>query len=187
VALRLARERPAPLVVADLGTGSGAIALGLATELGSVEATVWACDESPDALAVAQANLAGIGRAAVNVRVAEGSWYDALPPGLRGRLGLVVSNPPYLAPGDPDVEPAVRRWEPAGALFSGEDGLDALRRIVGGAPTWLEPGGAVTCEIGARQGPAVARLAEDAGLVDVRIEPDLAGFDRFLLARRASS
>ncbi len=187
VTLRLARELSPPVVLADLGTGSGAVALALADELGSMEATVWACDASPDVLAVAQANLAGIGRAAVKVRLAQGSWYAALPGELRGELGLVVSNPPYLAPGDPDVDPGVRAWEPPDALFAGADGLDALREIVDGAPDWLRPGGALTCEIGAGQGPAVTRLAARAGLVDVRVEPDLAGHGRFLVARRAST
>ena len=89
---------------------------------------MWACDASEEALAVARANLAGIGRAAVHVRMAAGTWYDALPAELAGRLDLVVSNPPYIADDDASVEPVVREWEPAEALFAGPDGLRALRR-----------------------------------------------------------
>src|SRR4051812_25399263 len=82
-------------VVADLGTGSGAIALALARELPDAE--VWATDASDDALAVARANLAGVGSAATRVRLAGGSWFDALPSELRGSVRVLVSNPPYVA------------------------------------------------------------------------------------------
>ncbi len=92
VALAALDRRAATLV--DLGTGSGAIGLALASELPLTGTTVWLTDVSTDALDVARANLAGIGRAAANVRVAEGEWFDALPEDLRGTLDLVVSNPP---------------------------------------------------------------------------------------------
>src|SRR5438105_5970876 len=94
VALAEARRLHAR-IAADLGTGSGAIALSLAAELPGVD--VWATDVSADALAVARANLAGIGTfAAARVRIQEGDWFGALPPELRGRLDIVVSNPPYI-------------------------------------------------------------------------------------------
>ena len=96
VALSIARATTGPLTIADLGTGSGAIAMALAAELFPRPLTVWATDASDDVLAVARANLAGMGRAAVAVRMEAGSWYDALPPDLAGRLDLVVSNPPYI-------------------------------------------------------------------------------------------
>jgi release factor glutamine methyltransferase len=184
VALERAAEQPDPLVVADLGTGSGAIALALADELFPRPVAVWACETDEAALDVARANLAGIGRAGTTVRMAWGSWFGALPWELAGRLAVVVSNPPYLADDDPAVEAPVREWEPAGALFAGPDGLDALREVIAGAPSWLRRGGVLVCEIGAGQGTAVADLASDAGLVDIAILPDLADLDRILVAHR---
>jgi release factor glutamine methyltransferase len=181
-ALERAREMPRPIVVADLGTGSGAIGLALADELGADGVTVWLTDASTDALDVARANLAGIGRNARNVRIAEGSWYDALPGDVV--LDIVVSNPPYIAADDPDLQPIVGDWEPHGALFAGRDGLDAVREVVGGAGRRLRPSGTLVVEIGARQGAAAAALAAAAGLVDVEVRPDLAGHDRVLVARR---
>src|SRR3954469_8101572 len=109
----------APLVAADLGTGSGAIALSLATELHGAE--VWGVDVSADALAVARANLTGIGMfAATRVRLVEGSWFAVLPEDLRGRFGLIVSNPPYVAE-DEELPPELS-WEPPGALVAGPTG-----------------------------------------------------------------
>ena len=183
VTLELAASQPDPLVVADLGTGSGAIALALADELFPRPVAIWACETDAAALDVARANLAGVGRVGTTVRMAWGWWFQALPRELAGELALVVSNPPYLADDDPAVEAPVRDWEPAGALFAGRDGLDALREVIAGAPAWLRPGGALVCEIGADQGGAVAALAEGAGLVDVEIRPDLAGLDRILVGR----
>ncbi len=181
VALELARGMPRPLVVADLGTGSGAIALALADELPLAGVEIWATDRSLDALDVARANLAGLGRPAVNVRLAGGDWFDALPVELAGRLDLVVSNPPYVATDDP-LDDAVRAWEPAEALVAGVDGLDAVRAIVAGAPRWLRPGGALVMEIGVDQARAAAAEASAAGLVDVAVRPDLTGRDRILIA-----
>lgn len=171
-----------PAVVADLGTGSGAIALSLAAERWP-HVEVWATDASADALAVARANLAGLGRRAACARLVEGDWYGALPDDLRGRLDVVVSNPPYVAEGETLPE-EVAAWEPAGALLAGDDGLDDLRQIIGGAPEWLAPGGVLVLEIGETQGQAVTSLAEAAGLVDIEVRPDLAGRDRALVARR---
>lgn len=173
-----------PLLAADLGTGSGVIALSLAAELPIGSVKVWACEVDAGALSVAGANLAGAGRVAAHVRLAEGSWYAALPAELEGRLDVVVSNPPYIAHGDREVAIDVVAWEPPGALFAGSDGLDALRVIVGDAPQWLSPAGVLVCEIGATQRQAVRALALDAGLVDVDVRPDLSGRDRILLARR---
>jgi len=182
-ALELARAVPAPRTIVDLGTGSGAIGLSLAFELPLDGTTVWCTDESSGALDVARANLAGIGRHGVNVRLAEGSWFTALPDELRGAVDVIVSNPPYIAPGDPALESSVTEWEPAAALFSGDDGLEAVRAIVADARAWLRPGGALVVEFGGTQGRAVAELASSAGFVSVEIRTDLAGLDRFLVAR----
>ncbi len=183
-ALAIARDLPRPFVCADLGTGSGAIGLSLAAELPIEGVTVWLTDVSADALDVAGANLAGIGRGAVNVRLAAGSWFAALPGELRGGLHVVVANPPYVAIDDPQVEPRVRDWEPADALFAGPDGLDALRVIVGEASEWLVPGGWLVLEIGADQGAAAAGMLGAAGLADIEIRPDAAGDDRIAIARQ---
>jgi len=187
VALRLARAMPRPIAVADLGTGSGAIGLALAAELGELTMDgleVWLSDASCDALDVARANLAGLGRTGASVRIVHGDWFDALPADRRGALGLVVSNPPYVRDDDPRLERIVREWEPGDALFGGADGLMHVRRIVADAPAWLRPGGALVLEIGADQGVAVAALMHDAGLADVVIERDLGGHDRIARARR---
>lgn len=172
-----------PTTAVDLGTGSGAIALSLAAERWpNVE--VWATDASSDALAVARANLAGLGRRAAAVRLVEGSWFGALPDDLRGRVDLIVSNPPYVADGDP-LPASVADWEPSVALRAGPDGLDDLRQIIGGAPAWLAPRGCLVTEIGETQGAAVLDLAATAGFCSRRIEQDLAGRDRALVAERA--
>ncbi|MET0459916.1 MAG: peptide chain release factor N(5)-glutamine methyltransferase [Ilumatobacteraceae bacterium] len=181
VAIDLARAVPRPVVVADLGTGSGAIGLSIAGELPVDGVTVWITDVSPDALDIARANLAGLGRKGANVRVAAGSWFDALPTDVVP--DVVVSNPPYVADGSPDVDAAVLDWEPHGALFAGPDGLDAIRRLVADAPGRIRPGGWLVLEIGADQGPSVAELLTAAGYVDVEIRPDLTGRDRVAVGR----
>jgi release factor glutamine methyltransferase len=112
------RDLPRPWRVADLGTGSGVIGLSIAAERWHDGMQVWLTDASSDAADVARANAAGIGRGAAAVRVATGSWYEALPADLRGTLHLVASNPPYIADDDPLVEPIVRDHEPPMALFA---------------------------------------------------------------------
>lgn len=180
-AIALAGAVPHERVVADLGTGSGAIGLSLAVELPLDGTTVWITDVSDDALAVARANLAGIGRAARNVRVGAGSWFDALPADVR--FDVIVSNPPYVADDSPLLDDSVRDWEPAGALFAGTDGLDALRVLVAGAPAHLADGGWLVLEHGADQGRAVHALFVEAGYERIETRRDLAGLDRFTLGR----
>jgi release factor glutamine methyltransferase len=184
VALRLARSQPAPLVLADLGTGSGAIGLSLAAELPVDGVTVWMTDRSSDALDVARANTAGIGRAAANVRIVNGDWFDALPNDLEGTIAVVVSNPPYVGDDDSGLESIVREWEPADALFAGADGLDAIRRLIAESPRWLRRGGWLVMEIGSTHGRPVSELLSAAGFDDVEIVADLAGHDRVAIGRR---
>lgn len=172
--------RDLPATVVDLGTGSGAIALAVATE--RVRTTVWATDESEDALGVARANLAGVGRAAARVRMVAGDWYAALPTDLAGSVQVLVSNPPYVAE-TAELPAEVADWEPSGALRSGADGLDDLRRIIAGAPGWLEADGALVCEISPEQAGTVAELASRR-FGEVRVEEDLTGRSRALVARR---
>ena len=168
--------------VLDLGTGSGAVGLALADELPLEGTSVWLTDASTDALAVASANLAGIGRAAQNVRIVEGSWFDAVPDG--DRFDVIVSNPPYVAEGSVEAERIVTEWEPSRALFAGVDGLDDLRVIVARACDYLSEAGWLLVEHGHNQGAAVADLFSSAGFVDVETRRDLAGLDRIGLGRR---
>jgi release factor glutamine methyltransferase len=168
------------LVVADLGTGSGAIALSLARELPG--AAVWATDASEDALDVARANVSGLGIwAGPRVRMVSGEWWAALPDDLRGGLDLVVSNPPYVADGE-DLPPEVEQWEPRHALRAGADGLDAIRVVVGGAGEWLRPGGLLVVEIAPSQAPAVLDLATAAAAARREVRRDVCGRERALLA-----
>jgi release factor glutamine methyltransferase len=181
MALEECRRLEARLAV-DLGTGSGAIALALAVEWSGIE--VWATDASPDALAVARANAAGMGRIGAAVRLAEGSWYDALPAELAGAVDVIVSNPPYVAEFEvEDLPDEVRAWEPLGALVSGPTGLEAIEQIVAEAPLWLASPGSLLVEIAPRQAPEAEALARAAGFGSAAVWPDLTGRDRILLAR----
>jgi release factor glutamine methyltransferase len=181
LAIDVAAALAQPVLAVDLGTGSGAIALSLAAERWP-HIEVWATDRSPDALEVARANLAGLGRRSAVVRLAEGDWYEALPDELRGRVDVMVSNPPYVAAGDP-LPAAVADWEPSAALVPGPTGLEAIEHLVALAPAWLAPGGTLVLEIGESQGEAVVALAHAAGFSTAEIHPDLAGRDRALVAR----
>ena len=168
--------------VADLGTGSGALALALAAEL--PDAAVWATDRSPDALAVARANLSSIGTAATRVRLAEGDWFGALPDSLRGGLRLVVSNPPYVTDAEfPDLPADVRDHEPHSALVSGPTGLECVEHIVADAPSWLEPAGVLVVELAPHQAATAAARAAAAGFASVEVRDDLTGRARALVAR----
>jgi release factor glutamine methyltransferase len=181
MALEECRRLEARLAV-DLGTGSGAIALALAVEWTGIE--VWATDVSPDALAVARANGAGLGRIGAAVRLAEGSWYEALPAELAGAVDVIVSNPPYVAEFEvEDLPDEVRAWEPLAALVSGPSGLEAIERIVAEAPLWLARPGSLLVEIAPHQAPEAEALARDAGFGSAAVWPDLTGRDRMLLAR----
>ena len=184
VAISLARELPRPVRAADLGTGSGAIGLSLLHEMPPGTVEVWLTDVSLDALDVARANAAGLGVKGAGARFAHGSWFEAVPAHLQETLALVVSNPPYIAEGDPAVDASVREWEPSGALYSGGDGLDAVREVSAGAVRWLQPGGWLVLEIGTGQGAAVQRILEGHGFGDVRIRTDHSGHDRIAVARR---
>jgi len=169
------------LVAVDLGTGSGAIGLSIAFERERVD--VWLTDVSDAALAVARANLAGLGRAGTRVTIAEsGVWFAALPEYLRGSINLIVSNPPYVADGD-ELPAVVRDWEPTSALFAGADGLDDLRVIVAEAPGWLSPAGSLIVELAPTQAREFAALARHAGFDGVEIRQDLAGRDRTVICR----
>jgi len=172
--------RAAPLIV-ELGTGSGAIGLSLASEV--PEAQVWATDVSTAALAVARANLTGLGtRTAKRVRLVDGDWWNALPDELRGTVDLVVTNPPYVAADEP-LPPEVAEWEPVLALRAGSTGLEALQVVVGEARQWLRRPGVLVAEVAPHQAQAAVALAVDAGFDEVEMRPDLTGRPRALVAR----
>ncbi|TWI14046.1 peptide chain release factor N(5)-glutamine methyltransferase [Aerolutibacter ruishenii] len=166
----------AVLHVADLGTGSGAIALALALE--RPLAQVAAVDASAGALAVARTNADEL--RLPNVSFHHGSWWAPL---AGQRFDLVASNPPYIAEGDPHLGEGDLRHEPVSALASGVDGLDDLRAIVAGAPVHLHPGGWLLVEHGWDQGEAVRALFARAGFVDVATQTDLEQRDRVTLGR----
>jgi release factor glutamine methyltransferase len=168
--------RPAPRV-ADVGTGSGAIAVTLAKE--RPDAVVFAVDISPDALAIARANAL---RHAVTVTFLEGDLEVPLQP--HAPFDLIAANLPYIPSRDlADLPPEVRA-EPARALDGGPDGLALVRRLVTAAPALLARGGALVLEIGAGQAPETARLCAAAGLADVRVRRDLGAIERVVSAVR---
>jgi release factor glutamine methyltransferase len=175
----------ARVTVVDLGTGSGAIGLSVAME--TDDSDVWLTDRSADATAVARANIAGIGRAGSRVRVAEGDWFDALPPSLRGHVGVIVSNPPYVAEGD-EVDPQVA-WEPRDALFAPDTtsthsipATGHLEHLITVGPDWLVDEGALVLEMAPDQVDAMAEWA-GARFVAVQKIKDLTGRGRAIVAR----
>ena len=185
IALDLARkiESNGALRVVDLGTGSGVIGLSMAFELGADAAHVWLTDASVDALDVARANMIGIGRAATNVRVAHGSWWNALPQDLAGRIDIAICNPPYIAQDSSEVAPDVHMYEPHSALYAHDNGLADLRTVIEGAATWLKNSGWLVLEIGYQQGADVLAMMTASGLVGAEIKQDLSGRDRIAVGR----
>jgi release factor glutamine methyltransferase len=170
-----------PLVV-DLGTGSGAIGLSVAAEVAAAQ--VWCTDVSDEALDVARANLAGLGRAGTRVTLASGSWFDALPRDLAGHIDVLVSNPPYVEP-DAELDDVVKNWEPHLALFAPDNGFAFVAHLIDEAPRWLRPGGTLVLEMGESHTARAARQAQAVGLVDVETIVDLAGRPRGITARRS--
>lgn len=166
--------------VVDIGTGSGAIALSLAVE-GSFRRIV-ATDISPDALNVARANAELVGGATM-VEFRSGSIFE---PVVGERFDVIVSNPPYIGISErADLPPEVVDWEPAPALFGGDDGLAVISEIVRAGSDHLKAGGLLAIEIGSRQGEVVAAMVRsNADLTDPVILPDLTGRDRLVRAQR---
>ena len=167
VELALARlPRGTAARVADLGTGSGAIALAIASE--RPQALVVATDASLGALDVARRNAVGNGIS--NVEFRHGSWFGPL---ADERFNLIVSNPPYIPEGDPHLQQGDLRFEPPTALSSGSDGLDDIREIVANAVAHLDAGGWMLLEHGLDQGPSIRELLDAAGFVETGTERDL--------------
>lgn len=173
VELALAAFPPVQSVaVADLGTGSGAVAAAIAHE--RPRWSVWATDVSPTALAVAKENFHRCGLDRVETR--QGIWCAALPP--QKRFEIIVSNPPYVPEGDPHLEQGDLPREPRSALAAGADGLEEIRLIVEQAPDHLVTGGVLLLEHGYDQGEQVRGLLQQNGFTEVRTRHDLAGLDR---------
>jgi release factor glutamine methyltransferase len=164
--------------VLDIGTGSGAVALAIASE--RPHARLTATDVSPAALEIARRNAEELGLAD-RIRLVEG---DAFAPVAGERFDLVVSNPPYVAETQRGSLPPELAHEPERALFGGPDGLRVLREIASGVAAALVPGGGVALEIAPEQASRVAGWYREAGLLDVSTRRDLAGRPRVVSARR---
>ena len=174
----LAEHPGAP--VADLCTGSGCIALSIASECPGI--SVYATDISPVAVEIAAENAARLGLSEV-VTMLTGDLFSALPQEAKGTLVAVVSNPPYIPSSDVEDLPAeIVGFEPRLALDGGADGLDVYRRILAGGREWLRPGGMIAVELDERMvGKAATEAVE--WYQDVRVVSDLAGRDRIVSAR----
>jgi release factor glutamine methyltransferase len=171
--------RPVPEGIVDIGTGSGILAVTLALELEN--ATVTATDVSAAALAVAQRNAQLLG-AAERIRFEASDLFASLG---EERFDCIVSNPPYVATSEV-LEPQVREFEPATALYAGEDGLTIYRRLIPEATEHLEPGGHLLLEIGHGQRDALAQMLTQNGFEEVRFVDDLQGIPRVAIGRAKS-
>jgi release factor glutamine methyltransferase len=182
-----ARGANAPVIV-DLGTGSGAIGLSLLAELAErgVAASLVALDESPDALDVARRNAAKHRLYAASF--VHSSWFSALDDSLRGRVDLIVANPPYVGEAEFETLDPVLRYEPRGALVAGDargvPGFSDLETIITEAPAWLSASGVLICEHADVHRDTASALARSVGFREVDDLDDLAGLARVLVARR---
>ena len=178
-ALRLMQQNPSmSRQILDLGTGSGAIAIAIAAN--DSLSRVVAVDKSEDALNVARGNAERLG--ADNLRFMQSDWFSAL---AGERFDIIASNPPYIAAGDPHLSQGDLRFEPIGALASGADGLEDIRRIIALAPAHLEHGGWLLLEHGYDQADRVAALMREAGFAEIDHAADLAGIRRVTLGKHS--
>jgi release factor glutamine methyltransferase len=165
----------------ELGTGSGAISIGLARALPNTQ--IHATDYSSAALAIAQLNAARLG--ANNISFSQGDWWSSLT-ALRGSVSLAVSNPPYIPSQELlQLQPEVVNHEPHLALDGGSDGLEAMRILVDTSADYLQPAGILLLEMMAGQGDAIVDLLVKKGeYYNIQVIPDLAGLDRFVICQR---
>jgi release factor glutamine methyltransferase len=176
--LEWASKKDRELTGLDVGTGSGVIALSLLTE-GPFSSFV-GTDSSQDAMELARENVRGL-KLEERMEVRRGALFEPLRP--HERFDVIVSNPPYIPEGERGgLQPEVRDWEPAQALFAGSDGLAVLLPLVQGAPSYLNPGGLFGAEVGEGQaGKLALALRETGGFDQVWVRPDLAGKERIVL------
>jgi len=170
------------VTVLDLCTGSGCIAVSIAKEL--AESRVYAVDISEGAIAVAEENA---GRHGVGERITflAGDLFGAIDAlNLKGKIDVIVSNPPYVSKNEmEELQPEIKDYEPASALYGGGDGLDFYRRIIRESPFYLVPGGYVVMEMGYGQAGRIKDLFEkEKGFIDIEIKKDLAGIERTIKA-----
>jgi len=175
VELALARLPAQPGRVADLGTGTGAIALALASE--RPDCQLVGCDRVAEAVALAERNRQQLGL--TNVSFVQGSWFEP----LQGRFDMLVSNPPYIDPDDPHLSQGDVRFEPDSALVADEQGMADIRHIAERAPEFLNPDGWLLFEHGYDQGPASVALLQQLGYCDVETVQDYGARDRVTLGR----
>lgn len=169
-------------LVADLGTGSGAIGLSIVAETENVEVVL--TDVSSDALQVARANLAGLGIHGTRVAIYQGSWFAALPNEYRKSFSVIVSNPPYISTSEMEtLPPNVRNWEPPIALASGEKGTEYLELIIDEAEEWLEHSGSLVLEMAPHHVAGISERMSSRGYADVQVFQDLSGRDRGVVGR----
>lgn len=167
-----------PMNIADLGTGSGAIAAAIASERPMCH--IIATDFSPNTLRVAERNFHRLGLS--NIQTSMGEWCNALPAGEK--FDIIVSNPPYVAEGDGHLAHDGLPWEPQRALRSGDDGLDDISRIITDTPEHIAPGGWLLLEHGFDQGSRVKSLLRLAGFSAIHTSHDLSGRDRVSTGHR---
>lgn len=172
-----------PANLLDLGTGSGALVLALAERW--PESRAWGTDVSEDALSLAQENCAAL-ELNERVELLVSDWFQQLP--TEQRYDLIVANPPYLTANEvAETAPEVKDHEPAIALSTAEDGLDALHLIIDSAQSWLTPGGLLAMETGIAQHEALVDRLKAKGYSDIESRQDLTERDRFVLARKPTA
>jgi release factor glutamine methyltransferase len=186
LAMAAVQNAPIPLdngLWADLGTGSGAIALGLAEAFPT--AIIHAVDYSASALEIAQLNADKLGFSSQQIQFHQGSWWQPLT-AWQGQFSGMISNPPYIPTSwIPQLQPEVAQHEPKDALDGGSDGLDCIRQLVASSPNYLQPGGVWLIEMMAGQAEIVAELLQNQGSYgNIQVFSDLAGIERFALAYR---
>jgi release factor glutamine methyltransferase len=164
--------------IADLGTGSGAIAAAIASERPMCD--IVATDFSPETIQVAQRNFLRLGLK--NVTTSIGEWCNALPSGTL--FDIIVSNPPYIAEGDGHLAHDGLPWEPQKALRSGDEGLDDINRIIREAPKYIASNGWIFLEHGFDQGDRVRELLKEAGFTSIQTNQDLSGHDRVSIGQK---
>lgn len=177
-ALSVLQKLETPMV-ADIGLGSGCVAVAIAVSLPT--ALIYGTESSPEALAVARRNAERLG-VADRVRFLEG---DLLSPVSRMRFDMIVSNPPYIPSGEFEcLQPEVSKYEPREALHGGPDGLDVHRRLAAESPAYLKPGGSIAVEVGVGQSRTVEAMLQENGFGNVRFVQDYAGIERVVIGER---